>query len=64
MPTLPSRGLDATARDELDREGERHAAAERAIAPGDRLAHIAEMNCHLSRIDEILRDYARRSLSH
>ena len=53
--------FDPQARDQLAAEVARHAAAIGKVTAGDRQAFMAELNHHLSRVDEILCDHARRT---
>ena len=61
MPGRTADGLDRQARDQLDAEVARHAAAVGELTAGNRHAAVAELNRHLSRVDEILCDHARRT---
>ena len=54
--------LDEQARRELDEETERHRHALRALSVRDLDGVIAEANEHFDRVQQIMRDFARRSL--
>lgn len=56
----PRDRLDEQARRELDDEAERHRQTLAAVTPRDLDGVVAEANRHFSRIQEIMRAFAKR----
>ena len=53
--------IDDVARSELAAEAERHRAALGALTTRDGVAAAAEVDHHLDRVEEIMRDFVRRT---